>query len=196
MMNSIIEFEDTCAAGRLNLSTGEKIYSRFLELLGEVFRAKWDNTCPGKANSVAGFHKTLNEFISFHFSNTDLIDQKNMMLAKARKLFKYTVEVLCSRLRHLNKPMSKLPGGNNMPPYDKRALKIEFFKMMPSDWQISFNNAGLDITDDAYTLQRLVRFMTVYIASSSQSSLSGWTSRRPGFASAHSGARCRRWCRG
>jgi hypothetical protein len=35
MMNSIIEFKD---AGRLNLSNGEKIYSRFRELLGEVFR--------------------------------------------------------------------------------------------------------------------------------------------------------------
>jgi hypothetical protein len=38
MMNSIIEFEDTCAAGHLNLSTGEKLYSRFRELLGEVPR--------------------------------------------------------------------------------------------------------------------------------------------------------------
>jgi hypothetical protein len=64
MMNSIIEFEDACAAGRLNLSTGEKIYSRFRELLGEVFCADWDNAHQGKANSVAGFHKTLNEFIS------------------------------------------------------------------------------------------------------------------------------------
>jgi hypothetical protein len=91
MMNSIIEFKDACAAGRLNLSTGEKIYSRFRELLGEVFHADWDNAHQGKANSVAGFHKTLNEFISYHFSNTDLIDQKNM-LAKAKKPFKYTVE--------------------------------------------------------------------------------------------------------
>jgi hypothetical protein len=33
--------------------------------------------------------------------------------------------------------------------------------MMLSDWQINFNNTGLDIMDDAYTLQRLVRFMTV-----------------------------------
>jgi hypothetical protein len=95
MMNSIIEFEDACAAGRLNLSNGEKIYSRFRELLGEVFRTDWDNARQGKDNSVAGFHKTLNEFISYHFSNTDLIDQKNM-LAKAKKQFKYTVEVLCS----------------------------------------------------------------------------------------------------
>jgi hypothetical protein len=43
MMNSIIEFEDACAAGHLNLSTGEKIYSRLRELQGEVFRADWDN---------------------------------------------------------------------------------------------------------------------------------------------------------
>jgi hypothetical protein len=92
MMNSIIEFEDACPAGRLNLSNGEKIYSRFGELLGEVFCADWDNAYQGKANLVAGFHKTLNEFISYHFSNTDLIDQKNM-LAKAKKPFKYTVEV-------------------------------------------------------------------------------------------------------
>jgi hypothetical protein len=95
IMNSIIEFEDACAAGRLNLSTGEKHYPRFRELLGEEFRADWDNTRQGKANSVAGFYKTLNKFISYHFSNTDLIDQKNM-LAKAKKPFKYTVEVLCS----------------------------------------------------------------------------------------------------
>jgi hypothetical protein len=34
--------------------------------------------------------------------------------------------------------------------------------MMLSDWQINFNNTGLNITDDAYTLQRLVHFfMTV-----------------------------------
>jgi hypothetical protein len=92
MMNSIIEFKDACTAGGLNLSTGEKIYSRFRELLGEVFRIDWDNAHQGKANSVAGFHKTLNEFISYHFSNTDLIDQKNM-LAKAKKPFKYTVKV-------------------------------------------------------------------------------------------------------
>jgi hypothetical protein len=121
-MNSIIKFKDACAAGCLNLSNGEKIYSRFRELLGEVFRADWDNAHQGKANLVAGFHKTLNEFISYHFSNTDLIDQKNM-LAKARKPFKYTVEVLCSRLRHLNKLMPKLPGANNMLPYDKGALR-------------------------------------------------------------------------
>jgi hypothetical protein len=161
MMNSIIEFKDACAAGRLNLSTGEKISSRFWELLGEVFRADWDNARQGKANSVAGFHKTLNELISYHFSSTDLIDQKNM-LAKAKKPFKYTVEVLCSRLCHLNKLMSKLPGANNTLPYDKGALKIELFKMMLSNWQINFNNTGLAIMDDAYTLQqRLVRFMTV-----------------------------------
>jgi hypothetical protein len=161
MMNSIIEFEDACAAGCLNLSTGEKICSRFRELLGEVFRADWDNARQGKANSVAGFHKTLNEFISYHFSNTDLTDQKNM-LVKAKKPFKYTAaEVLCSRLRHLNKLMSKLPGANNTLPYDKGVLKIELFKMMLSDWQINFNNAGLDIMDNAYTLQRLVCFMTV-----------------------------------
>jgi hypothetical protein len=43
MMNSIIKFKDACAAGRLNLSTGEKIYSRFRELLGELFRADWEN---------------------------------------------------------------------------------------------------------------------------------------------------------
>jgi hypothetical protein len=156
MMNSIIEFtvNYACTAGCLNL------YSRFRELLGEVFCADWDNTCQGKANSVAGFHETLNKFISYHFSNTDLIDQKNM-LAQAKKPFKYTVEVLCSRLRHLNKLMSKLPGANNRLPYDKGALKIELFKMMLSNWQINFNNAGLDIMDDAYTLQRLVHFMTV-----------------------------------
>jgi hypothetical protein len=118
MMNSIIEFKDACAAGHLNLSTGEKIYSRFRELLGEVFRANWDNARQGKANSVAGFYETLNEFISYHFTNTDLIDQKNM-LAKAKKPFKYTVEVLCSHLCHLNKLMPKLPGANNTLPYDK-----------------------------------------------------------------------------
>jgi hypothetical protein len=83
------------------------------------------------------------------------------MLAKAKKPFKYTVEVLCSHLRHLNKLMSKLPGANNMLLYDKGALKIELFKMMLSDWQINFSNTGLNITDDAYTLQRLVHFMTV-----------------------------------
>jgi hypothetical protein len=93
MMNSIIKFKDACAAGCLNLSNGEKIYPRFQELLGEVFHADWDNAHQGKANSVAGFHETLNEFISYHFSNTDLINQKNM-LAKAKKPFKYTVEVL------------------------------------------------------------------------------------------------------
>jgi hypothetical protein len=109
---------------------------------------------------VAGFHETLNEFISYHFSNTDLIDQKNM-LAKAKKPFKYTVKVLCSRQRHLNKLMSKLPGANNMLPYNKGVLKIELFKMMLSDWLINFNNVGLNIRDDAYTLQCLVRFMTV-----------------------------------
>jgi hypothetical protein len=135
MMNSIIEFEDACTAGCLNLSNGEKIYSRFRELLGEVFHADWDNARQGKANSVARFHKTLNKFISYHFSNTDLINQKNM-LAKARKPFKYTVKVLCSRLHHLNKLMSKLPGANSMLLYDKGALKIELFKMMLSDWQM------------------------------------------------------------
>jgi hypothetical protein len=160
MMNSIIEFEDACAAGCLNLSNGEKIYSRFRDLLGEVFHANWDNARQGKANSVAGFHETLNEFISYHFSNTDLINQKNM-LAKAKKPFKYTVKLLCSHLRHLNKLMSKLPGANNMLPYNKGALKIKLFKMMLSDWQINFNNAGLNITDDAYTLQRLAHFTTV-----------------------------------
>jgi hypothetical protein len=160
MMNSIIEFEDACAAGRLNLSNGEKIYSRFRELLGEVFRADWDNARQGKANSVAGFHEPLNEFISYHFSKTDLINQKNM-LAKARKPFKYMVKVLCSHLCHLNKLMSKLPGANNTLPYNKGALKIELFKMMLSDWQINFNHAGLDIMDDTYMLQCLVHFMTV-----------------------------------
>jgi hypothetical protein len=160
MMNSIIEFKDACTAGRLNLSNGEKIYSRFRELLGEVFRTDWDNACQAKANSVAGFHETLNEFISYHFSNTDLIDQKNM-LAKAKKPFKYTVEVLCSRLHHLNKLMSKLPGANDMLLYIEGALKIELFKMMLSNWQINFNTAGIDIMDNAYTLQRLVCFMTV-----------------------------------
>jgi hypothetical protein len=97
MMNSIIEFKDACAAGRLNLSNGEKIYSRFRELLGEVFRTDWDNARQGKDNS-----------------------------AKAKKQFKYTVEVLCSRLRHLNKLMSKLPGVNNMLPYNEGALRIKF----------------------------------------------------------------------
>jgi hypothetical protein len=149
MMNSIIEFEEACcAAGCLNLSNGEKIYSRFRELLGEVFRADWDNARQGKANLVAGRVPR------------NLIDQKNM-LAKAKKPFKYTVEVLCSHLRHLNKLMSKLPGANNTLPYDKGALKIEIFKMMMSDWQINFNNAGLDIMDNAYMLQCLVHFMTV-----------------------------------
>jgi hypothetical protein len=33
--------------------------------------------------------------------------------------------------------------------------------MMLSNWKINVNNAGLDITDDAYTLQCLVHFMTV-----------------------------------
>jgi hypothetical protein len=161
MMNSIIEFKDTCAAGCLNLSNGEKIDSRFWELLGEVFHADWDNAHQGnKANSVAGFHETLNKFISYHFSNTDLINQKNM-LVKARKPFKYTVKVLCSRLRHLNKLMSKLPGANNTLPYNEGALKIELFKMMLSNWHINFNNTGLNITDDAYMLQRLMHFMTV-----------------------------------
>jgi hypothetical protein len=42
-----------------------------------VFHTDWDNAHQGKANSVAGFNETLNEFISYHFSNTDLIDQKN-----------------------------------------------------------------------------------------------------------------------
>jgi hypothetical protein len=32
MMNIIIEFEDACTAGCLNLSTGEKLYPRFREL--------------------------------------------------------------------------------------------------------------------------------------------------------------------
>jgi hypothetical protein len=48
-----------------------------------------------------------------------------------------------------------------MLPYDEGELKIELFKMMLSNWQINFNSAGLDIMDDAYTLQCLVHFMTV-----------------------------------
>jgi hypothetical protein len=122
MMNSIIEFEDACTAGRLNLSNGEKLFSRFRELLGEVICADWDNARQGKANLVAGFHETLNEFISYHFSNTDLIDQKDM-LVKVKKPFKYTVEVLCSHLRHLNKLMSKLPGANNIAPVQRRSAQ-------------------------------------------------------------------------
>jgi hypothetical protein len=69
---------------------------------------------------------------------------------------------VCSRLCHLNKLISKLPGANDMLLYDEGALKIKLFKMMLSDWQINFNNAGLDIMDNVYMLQCfLVRFMTV-----------------------------------
>jgi hypothetical protein len=144
------------------------------------------------------------------------------MLAKAKKSFKYTVEVLCSRLRHLNKLMSKLPGANDTLPYDEGAFKIELFKMMLSDWQINFNNAGLDIMDDAYMLQRLLGAFhdssrgdvqrrpgtqaerNYYVTSSLQSSPSGWricdiptrSSRRLGFAGAYSGVQSRRRCRG
>jgi hypothetical protein len=54
-------------------------------------------------------------------------------------------------LRHLNKLMSKLPGANDTLLYDEGALKIELFKMMLSNWQINFNNTGLNIMDNACT---------------------------------------------
>jgi hypothetical protein len=71
MMNSIIEFEDACAPGRLNLSTGEKLYPRFRELLGEVFHVDW--TTPVRARPIWLLGSTKPSTISSPYTSATLI---------------------------------------------------------------------------------------------------------------------------
>jgi uncharacterized membrane protein YgcG len=158
--NAILEFKDACQATRLNLTTGADRYTKFREILEEPFRTDFDSAREGQPNSVAGFNATLTIFLSYHFQSTDLIDQKNY-LDRVKKPYKMTVELLASRLRKLNALMSLLPGANGDEPYEDDDLKVIFFKMMLSDWQLSFLQGGNDITDDAYTFQHLVRFMAI-----------------------------------
>jgi hypothetical protein len=83
------------------------------------------------------------------------------MLENSKKPFKMTVEEVANRLRHLNKLMSKFPGADNAPPYDDEQLKVVFYKMMLSDWQVSFLKSGRELTDPALSFLDLVRYMTI-----------------------------------
>ena len=110
--------------------------------------------------SVAGFHDCLNVFIAQYIHDMDLEDM-HLFLDHSKKPYATTCVELSSHLHFVNQLMPFFPGANNITPFSEACLKLNFLNMMPVKFQTQFAISGQCITDDTFSLDQLVDYMTI-----------------------------------
>ena len=82
-------------------------------------------------------------------------------LDRSKKPYAMTCVELSSHLHFMNQLMQFFPGTNNIAPFSEAHLKLIFLNMMLVKFRTQFAISGRHITDDTFSLDQLVDYMTV-----------------------------------
>ena len=164
---NIHEFLDI-VDGIFALTQGATRFEYYQQTLGGLLRDTWDaivtagdlTTGAVWPVSVAGFHDCLNVFITWYIHDTDLEDMC-LFLDRSKIPYATTCVELSSHLCFVNQLMWFFPGANNITPFSEACLKLIFVNMMRVKFQAQFAISGSCITDDTFSLDQLVDYMTI-----------------------------------
>jgi hypothetical protein len=156
------EFRDLIPATSLDLSSGALKFEYFRKMLKEGARDHWDACATEVAGtSDANFETCLQSWFTRYFEPTAFSDQKEYLMT-CTKAFSMTVKETSSRLKLIVSYMRNMPGapaaGTDI--YSDLEFKTMFLRMMTPAWKTQFERQGIDITDDDFTLDRLITFMS------------------------------------
>jgi len=155
---AILEFQDVRRPGRLQLNTNALLNEKFREMLGGIYRTKFDELRANNPATIPGFDTTVEQFIAFYIEDTALANEQSY-LETYRKLYRTTPDELSERLLEINRLMAIFPGAGGVVPYNQQQLKHCFYKMMPPSWQVRFATNVDRLTDPNYTFKQLVSYM-------------------------------------
>jgi len=155
---AILEFQDICRAGRLNLNTNSLLNEKFRELLSGTYRTKFDELRAMNPATVPGFEHTVRDFIAHYIKDTALANEQSY-LEGYKKPWSISCEDIGERLLEINRLMSLFPGAAGNNPYNQMQLKNCFYKMMIASWQVKYATSINRLTDPNYTFEELVEFM-------------------------------------
>ena len=156
------EFRDLIPATSLDLSSGALRFEYFRKMLKEGARDHWDSCATEVGGtSIANFETCMQTWFSWYFEPTAFSDQKEYLMT-CTKAYSMTVKETSSRLKLIVSYMRNMPGapaaGTDI--YSDLEFKTMFLRMMTPAWKTQFERQGIGITDDDYTLDHLVTFMS------------------------------------
>ena len=85
----------------------------------------------------------------------------HLFLDHSKKPYAMTCVELSSHLRFVHQLMRFFPGANNITPFSEACLKLIFLNMMLVKFITQFAISGRCITDDTFSLDQLVDYMTI-----------------------------------
>jgi len=157
ILRTILEFQDVCSRGRLNIRAGPAMYNAFRKCLGGAVRDTWDVVMTPHPNTVDGFNLAKADFIAKYIKPTGLADQRLYLQTYKKPTF-MGVRSASARLLLLNKMMRLFPSSGDALPLNANDMKYALYNIMPIAWQRDFSKTTQQITDAAYTYDMLTDF--------------------------------------
>lgn len=158
----IDSFNNACVNSRLHIGVGTDKYEKFNEVLGGDLRLQWSILSTARANKTNDtFTEDIQAFLRLYMDGTAYHDQKEY-IRNSTKPFKLTCLELATRLRVISNLGKLLPGSNGAELFaDDAEMKRAYYGMMLDSWKVKFAENGHDFTNVNYSLNDLVRFMTI-----------------------------------
>jgi len=159
IIDTYLEFDDSCSINRLNLNTVPKVFNKFRQCLGGTVRDQWDIARDHQPMTQAGWDNALDNFVG-HYVAPNAIATQKIYLDNVKKPQWMKVQELYDRLNRINRYMMLFPGAGHVLPLSENDLKFKFYMMLPSSWQLRFTaNSVKVLTDVTLSFEDLKNFM-------------------------------------
>ena len=156
------EFTDISGVSRLSLTTGPLKFEFWRQCLGGQARSHWDSIVPDLGgNTNNDFSDGIAIWFTKYMEPTAYHQQKQYFL-NTSKAYSMSVKSTASRIKTIVTFMQYMPGSPDTVAeiYSATELKMCLYRLMRLDWKTSFDASGNDITEDAYSWERLVTYMS------------------------------------
>ena len=156
------EFTDICGAERFDLNTGPLKFEFFRQCLAGQARAHWDVAVANQGgNGDNEFNAAITEWFSQYFEPTACHDQKQYFL-QATKAYSMSVKETATRVEEIIRYMAYMPGAPPVgtPIYSDVEKKMTLYRLMRQNWRTNFDASGNQITDNGFTWNNLITYMT------------------------------------
>ncbi len=180
-IHTLIEFTDATVSSRLNiLNAPNALYKNLRLVLGGDLRIMWDRikeqriasntTIVGGTPTTTAWtvaqHSTDAQTLITNTMGTRAYEIQDRYLHNSSKPFKQSCQQLYARLTLIARYMHYFPGGhpnvdNGIGVYSKLQFKSMYYNMMPQAWRDEFDKAGLDLSNDTYLPDQVMRYFSV-----------------------------------
>lgn len=159
LIRVLVQYQHSCDNHTLNIHDKDRHTMASQVLCGDL-SASWEMTIAAATNTDdADFVSNARAFLTKYMPSNAFHVQEQYM-CEITKPFDNDCFHAASRLRLINNISIYLPGSGGSKLFqDETSLKCAFYRMMPTEWQMKFDETGNVLQDPNYDLNRIMQFM-------------------------------------